>query len=354
MPPRAGIKTMSGLFDYSKQQAYSVRNPPSGDIGKVLEDAELASRGQGLSLPERRDLIADKATAHLEKLHDHAKVVAGGDGPYPFGGYRLDETRVHKPVDATISRHNLEDFLADWYGKDWPEVRERMIKAEGAPEWHALRPNYNTRNLEHNLTKPIFQVNVNGRVPSNAAIIDAGIYQANPSQFESALGGFSPTYTKHHEFSHLLFPPKEGVDKHPGYLRGTGFKPDGLVGTHIQYTSNPAELMANLAHMTRLEYGLTGRPMRTPEDRIRAVQKWVSQQIGDAPNPSAKGWHNSFGPDPILQHGPEAGNPAHGYKFMQKVFQEIIPRMIRPDKKAVLDAMEGFGSTEPREGAVYG
>lgn len=339
----------------ARQRVFAQRPQPSGDIGKVWGEADLASRGQGMSMPERTDFIADRTAEHLEKLHDHSKVVTGGDGPYPIAGYQMDDARVAEPTDATISRTKMHDFLANWYGKHWPEVQERMLKAEGAPEWHMLRPDYNTRNLEYALNRPVFEIGgLTGPRPINAAYYNAGLVQINPSQAEVAWAGFTPSYTRHHEFSHMLFPPKKAAQESLGYLHGTGFDPEGRVGTHIKYSARPDELMANLAHMARLEYGLTGKPLRSLADRIRAVQKWVSQPIGSSPNPSGPGWHNSFGPDPILQHGPEAGNPAHGYKFMQKALQEIVPRMIKPDRKAVIDALEGFGSTGPKEDVVYG
>lgn len=365
----------------ARQRVFSQRPQPSGDISKVLQDSQTATKGTGLSVKERRSIMNRDAENHLANLHAHAQAVAGGPGPYPISGYTLASANANN-LDAKISQTTLEDFLASWYGKHWPEVRERMIKAQGAPEWHYLRPDYNAGNFEKNLGRRIYEIEVGEPTAINAANMDAGVFQYSPSGNDVGDAGFHPQHIRHHEFSHLLFPPSDGKrmdnDLFPAYSQGDGgslFEPGSqnyphldfskFVGAlsgnadqvikaanHIRYTSKPAETLAALPHLMRLEYGLSGKPMRTEADRIRAVQKWVSEPTrygGGAP-----GWHNAFGPDPVMQHGPEAGNPAHGYNFLRNTFKLLLPRIPKSDKKVFIDAMEGFGSTDPKEEAVYG
>lgn len=370
-------------LEASARRVVSGRPQPSANLDDLLEASQSASKGKGLSVEERRAIMRDDAEKHLSELHRHAQIAAGGNGPYPITGYVHGEGGVASPANATISETTLNDFLANWYGKNWPEVRDRMIKAQGAPEWHFLRPSYdNTGSQAKNLDHRIYEIDVDDPNAINAATPDAGLYQSNPLQPEVGQARFNPQYIRHHEFSHLLFPPKDeprmSVTLFPDYgsgaqgsiftpsannyphldfakfSRALGGNPGDLAAAnmHIRYTSRPDEMLATLPHLMRLEYGLTGKPLRTEADRIRAVQKWIAEPTRY--NQGAKGWHEAFGPDPIMQHGPEAGNPAHGYEFLRNSQKLIIPRLPKVDKKAVIDAMEGFGSTDPKGESQYG
>lgn len=379
--PIPRVATIDDLMGAARQRVYRQRPQPDADLGQILEDGQNATKGKGMSVDERRAVMQQKSTEQLEKLFNHSRIVNGGDGPYPVDGYQFTEGGVKNPSGATISRALPEDILAAWYGKDWDEVRDRILKSQGAPQGHVLRPDYGTGSLAQTLARPFFKITTEDPRAISAAVIDAGVFQNGPKNPTLLRAGFHPDYVQHHEFSHLMFPPHGDLSNEmelmPKYsfqgpgdmfhytgrstpsidfdklLKSTGTENLPGATTHVRYTSKPSELMANVAHMMRYEYGLTGKPMRTPEDRIRAVKQWIDTPPQYSKDPSA-GWHNAFGPDPVLEHGPDAGQPAHGREFMRNSLRVIIPRMEKQDKKALIDAMEGFGSTEPRTEAQYG
>ena len=73
-----------------------------------------------------------------------------------------------------------------------------------------------------------------------------------------------------------------------------------------------------------------------------------------SPDPSSK-WMQFYGPDPILQHGPGAGNPAEGYEMMRQMFRNILKPLPGKTKTDVIKAMGFLGSTEaPKGDEVYG
>ena len=294
----------------------------------------------------------------LAALHAHAKMAHGGDGPYPIKGWKDEGEPV---VDATIAQSSPDKFFEqEVYGQDYPQVREAWTSAEQLPEGHVLSLDPEYSDLDRALARRTFEVTID---PTDEQYYSSsserpGFMTISPGR--SASYGSSPDRARNHEYRHMAFVthPHSQQRVNPavdmtGHVRqaaaaGGGGIPRGLLhlfADHADYTNSGVELAANLGHMMGLEYGLTGRPIITPEDRIRAVRKWTEGRGGVIKTPA--GYQGIFGPDPVMQYGPKAGQPAEGYENMRQILRQLLPTMTPQMKKDVIKAMGHLGSTEP-------
>jgi hypothetical protein len=303
---------------------------------------------------------AASVNEQLNTLFEHARDVAGGgDGPYPIRGFAAPLQGV-TPVDATIQRGTPDQFLEqNVYGPAYGAKRDAMLKAEQLPSGHPLAldlPN----GLDAALSRRVFEVQSESPSKSMAAV-RSGLVFASPEQ------GGSLGRSQHHEWRHAAFPPQAGPRTPTNNLDRTGLiaEVSGMgrkagpvvsdkqlrhlieAGQHAGYTSTGPELLANLGHMMGYEYGLTGKPIITPEDRIRTVQKWLEGNPRAKLNPNPKGFLDIFGGDPVMEHGPNAGQKADGYRFYEQMFRTILPKLEPQMKKDVIKAMGTLGSNEP-------
>jgi hypothetical protein len=326
---------------------------PSADL-KSFEQAELGRHaGSGKSTEDLRPIVENAMRGQLAKAHQHASDLAGGtSGEVTVTGYRHGGKG---PVAARVGKTTLDKELGEWYGKDWGRKRESMVNSQARTQ-----PQYQYRNLsnqDENLRQPIYVVRHSD--PSASSFASPGIGKVELVDNDSLIGsaGFDPQYLRWHELSHLVAPylgqgrlrdKLIGQERSaPLWLSGRGDSSAqsnaNMAWHHMAYSAKSPEFFANLAHMMRLEHGLSGRPVVSPEDRLRVIQSWR----GSRPqlDLSAPSMHKMFGPDPILQHGPDAGNPAHGYNFMREFFRNALQYI---KDEPLSDMMGPLGSASPR------
>lgn len=294
-----------------------------------------------------------KVYRHAEMLNDQ------GPNGYRVQGWQMES--AGSPSQVGLSRTTLNDWLRDnGYGADWDQVRASLLDQEPL-KGHVLAPDYRPAGgLENTLDRPLYIATVEGEAPGKIvgktlARSNDGVVQIAPNQLAAV--DATPMAGLQHEMGHISAPPsptarltphgvapldpgplrKRLLDENPGMS-----DPDAArIGQGIAYRNRPAELLANLGNLRRLEYGLTGNTLTTPEGISRAFDRWLGGKIPQATAAPHKMGFGRF-THPIMEHGPRAGQPAENYYDMlqslryiyeqadpktQKVIQSLAPRV---------------------------
>lgn len=225
--------------------------------------------------------------------------------------------RTHENV--SIRDQSLDDAMRSWYGDDYGAIREQVTSRNPLPIEHPFSTLATSK--DDLLKSPLYYVRTNAH-----GSVASGIHPIiQMDMAEIAKTGDTLTRVMAHE---------EGHKAHPMLNLGNLVsRPDGL--SWIAAHANQAdEVPADVSALMRLEYGVTGNKMRTPADRIRAVQGWMSSR----PRMDPEGLPRAMYPyDPVMQHGPRAGNKAEGYDELRDTFRRIMERATQDRKREVID-----------------
>jgi hypothetical protein len=336
-------------------------------------DALAQSIGRQIALqrPAPSAKLADMADIHegVGKVYSHAEML-GGEGPrgYPVTGWSMP-IDPH-PRQVSLARTSLDDYLREnAYGDAFDEIRQSLLDL--APlKGHVLAPDYTASGgLKQALERPLYVATIEGELPwagkgptqasgETAALPHHGVVQLSPSELRHTNSGLDVGLN--HEVGHVIAPPgpvRSGasLDSTTMFRRLTAEHPElgkramdkglGRIGRMIQYRNRPPELMANAAHMRRLEYGLTGNTMTTPEKVAQAFDRWLGGKPAAIRGEVGPGGFGRF-EDPIMQHGPNSGQPATNFEDMRESFRHIYDQSNPKTKRVIQTLFPRVASTQ--------
>lgn len=315
------------------------------------------SQGSGPSVADWTHAVSQG----LGNLYRHAKVFA----PEEQGGYQIQGLLPTGPSkksptgdDALMFESTPAQALAkDWGDDVWPQVR---ASAEAAPPVEGLRyPD--AANLSEHLDNPFYEFFIRkGKIPSQAMMRSVIINAGDARKHGTTTGNIF-----RHEMGHIASPYRApgGDDSTIPYDQALEMlakrypalgQPDarpilGRMAERLEHMARPSEIPANLNALRRLEYGLTGNPTLTPEERVRLLQNLAQVRPGQIGEPSMR-TDASWGEDPLMQFGPNAGQRADGYNQLIESMQMILPNLKPERKRAVRDLFnKGASASDPNE-----
>ena len=250
-----------------------------------------------------------------------------------------------------------EEFLRDQgYGKAWPQVKKSLLAAP-QPSNPDFQVRYIGKDMEKNLAKPIEVTTVNSRAGDrfqgrNEA--DIANHKITISHGEAEDMGFHPMQALHHEIPHLIQVPADinaALYPHTGPIikrASNNMLEQGVHPVLIPEAAHQAgrattlpEFLALAGHAKRMHYGMTGKPILTPDDHYNAFMDW--QRNMPKVNDDPQGLLDIYGPDQIMQYGPNAGQPAHGFEWSKAMINHAVP--IDSSEKRIRKIMELMGTT---------
>lgn len=333
-----------------KGLAYARKLAMGSGVPQPTANVRVMQRG-AQSTPQAFDQVA----SGMDNLYDWAQL----HGPQQGSGYGITGLETQGGLaDASMQRTSLDELLAKKkYGGAYPEVRESMLAADEYPS--LMYPG--AKSQEEFLANPFYVLMAQDPASSgqiaNAMILSPGqakrhhvplsrIGQHELGHATTQIGSYSgrkPLVEQQALMDQLArdYPDLAARDKiFPKFAK------------RLEYMSDPNELAANLNHMRGLNYGVTGNPLLTPEDRIRFIQQFGDAPIRDPGEPSMFP-DTMFPGDPMMQHGPNAGKPAQGYNFMEQGLRQIIPRLSPRQMKALESIFnKGASASEVEPGYV--
>lgn len=253
------------------------------------------------------------------------------------------------------------------YGDAWPEVRQALIDAPQVSH-KPFQVEYIGQRQAENLDTPITVMSGQDKNTYDPA---SRTIKLNRSGSERL--GVSPLTSLLHEAGHAaqqvkapdaaLYPHRGVVENltrnaiesqgMPDPLYANGESLHFQVPHHAGYMTRIAELLADLGHAKKLHYGVTGKVALTPEDNYNLLMGWLNEKPKVNPQPS--GVFNAYGPDPIMQYGPKAGNPAEKFEFLKGMFQHIIPKDLPENRiRRIVELMGTTAQNSEPDEAIYG
>jgi hypothetical protein len=334
------------------KQIASQRKPPDPNVSKK----EIVARTAQLLLEEQRgvpantyfDTAKQDLTKHMDAIHDHAKMAHGGPGPYPVKGFV--HSRNEPPRDVTIERTTPGQIKKEiGYGDQWGNMMDALVDAE--KNFPADNENSISRKSLGGVLKaseqPIHVVVANGGPDAHMDSVGFAHPYANwmyMNQQNPRFQDYGPEAVKFHEATHLMTHPFP--ERPTNQMFGGKVPWEANLAKAKQYFSDPdqareyafdlehggrwEELEAHFAELKALNYGLTGKLTRTPEENVRFLQ----QILTNKPAFGTKG--EMFQPDPIMQHGPRAGQPARLWHKLQQIHRDTFPRGTSQEKKIIV------------------
>jgi hypothetical protein len=295
------------------------------------------------------------------KVYSHAEML-GGEGPrgYPVTGWQMPEDAAARQVG--LARTSLDEFLRNnAYGDAFDEIRQSLLDL--APlKGHPLAPDYSgSGGLKQALERPLYIATASEDGPwgRTSAIPHAGVVQISPEQLATLNTPIAAALQ--HEVGHVAAPPGRAaafgrrldtkrmsdrlVAEHPELAKPANDRAAYQIGAAIEYRNRPSELMANAAHMRRLEYGLTGNTMTTPEKVAQAFDRWLGGKPATIRGEVGPGGFGRF-EDPIMQHGPNSGQPATNFEDMRESFRHIYDQSDPKTKRIIQTLFPRVASTQ--------
>lgn len=342
-PEMAAQVSVPSLRQFIAARHAEIRGPqPSGDMAKMGDvPAGMAAlhdyaRGRGLKTDDGR-LLVDEWQAQ------------GGSNPPPPGPVGLT---VDPSLDANMARRWGDDL--------WPQVRQAALDS---PTPSSIR--YPTGDLKSHLARPVYTIVHPHDVPAKSyADLRHGVMEVSPHEADSF--GVTANHVGQHEAGHFLAPMPDvrrpnSVERaarqgallealvrdypqlvgHPAIL--------GRLGKHMTHASTRPERAAVGNHLRRLHYGVTGNPMITEADRIRAILDWTNGPQADLGAPTMR-VRQMFPDDPVMKYGPDAGQPADGYNMLREYMRQIYKALPEPALKELDQTLRsGASVAKPQE-----
>lgn len=311
--------------------------------------------GMGRAGAGDKSSILDWRTEATDRLAEWARIYAPEHG----SGYRVSLDVAGRPTQAAMSESTLDKLLAhSAYGDAYPAVRKSMLDA---PE-HASLHYPGAASLQQYLENPfyVFMDTGSSRSRGVGAFGGNSIY-INPARASEL--GISARRVGGHELGHALSPiASYGPHNRPMVTRGQildelakrypalAADSDALAryAERLEYMSDPNEMAANLNQLRRLNFGLTGDPLVTPEGRIRFLQGLETAPLRDIGKPSMVP-DTMFPGDPVMRHGPAAGKPADGGYFLEQSMNFLLPRLQNKAKRSLESIFNKSASAAPVE-----
>jgi hypothetical protein len=258
-----------------------------------------------------------------------------------------------------MTRLTLDQYLAAQYGDDWPKVKAAM-QAAG----HSAPVNYQgPRTLQEHLTSPISMfVSKDPAMRSHFTGTGRAIMMS-PRDIKGS--GSAPAPVVRHEFGHAVAPMdsrllRGNTDGLPlenmkSLLLGEfpELKDRPLIAQSgagsLEYRSQTREVPPDLFALRQMHYGITGDPLLKPEDRLRFLQQIESAPKADIGKPAmrTRAW---FPDDPVMKHGPHAGEKADGYQNFLQFMRMILPRLENQQKEYIWKTFnQGASTQDPNE-----
>jgi len=278
--------------------------------------------------------------------------------------------RVVRSPNITNSVSTPEEFLRDsGYGPHWPQVRESLLSAP-QPSNPNFKVEYTGKAMEENLSRPVTTNTIHSRADDRLAGRNEALPEdrvINLSHGEAEELGLHPSYSRHHENTHILQRSKAGLgaglyphlkpveDMAARRMLDQGVHPVLIPRAAMQagYASTLDELGAFFGHAKRLDYGMTGRPIITPQQHYDALNRWRTQGIRVNDDPA--GQLDIYGPDQTMQYGPNAGQPAHGFEYIKGQLQHVLPDDTSEKRiRQLIEFMRTFADNEQPGEAVHG
>jgi hypothetical protein len=123
-------------------------------------------------------------------------------------------------------------------------------------------------------------------------------------------------------------------------MAGVNPNVDALVSatSRTPYFGLATELAANMSAAKSRYYGLTGHLPLTPEDHDEMFRFMEQDPIWPTETTHSPAmFSNSFEPDPVMQYGPKAGQPASGWNDYKFQFQQMLKRALMEERQSLLD-----------------
>lgn len=328
-------------------------------------DALAQSIGRQIALGRPAPTADIKAMRDIHegvgKVYDHAAML-GDEGPsgYLVTGWRMPEDHYSRQV--SLAKTSLDEFLRNnAYGSAWDEIRQSLLDLPPL-KGHKLAPDYSASGgLQQNLERPMYVATADeGTKGNTSALPHHGVVQISPEQLTFLNTPVDAAL--HHEVGHVMAPPGGRPDirlpmlefkrmsdrlvaEHPQLAKPAMDNAVNAIGSAIQYRARPTETMANAGHMRRLEYGLTGNTMTTPEKVAQAFDRWLNTKPATIRGEVGPGGFGRFD-DPIMQHGPNAGQPATNFEDMRESFRHIYDQADPKTKRVIETLFPRVASTQ--------
>jgi hypothetical protein len=323
-------------------------------------------------------------TASLDKMDDiHQGVGRAYDyaemrGEETPDGFKVDDWQMpsdQSPRQVGLRKTSLNDWLEqNAYGDYWDQVRNSLLSLPQATR-SPMSPDYSgSGSLKKALDRPLYIATVQNSVPGDqsksSALPHFGVVQLSPQElarYNSSVGAGAQ-----HEVAHVASPPgplaslttqtaklnlptlsERLLAEHPSLGKPALDRAATDIGSVIRYRNRPSEFMATLGNMRRHELGLTGNTMTTPELVSRAFDRWlggkapvIRKGLGDMRD--LPGGYGRFD-DPVMEHGPNAGQPAENFEDMRESFRHIYDQADPKTKKLIHAMAPYFTSTQEGE-----
>jgi hypothetical protein len=317
--------------------------------------------------------VQDQMAKHIANVHDHAKLSEGGQGPYPVEKVTASSTPIHDmTVERTTAGDNLKDLVyGDQYGNMLDVIAQS--KNTGHPK-DLTRASIGGHRDAWNRPVHLFQNAEASEIAGN----DMPAYSwggyglvyldgKNPGiaqQFDRVLGHEYRHAGSHNEVDRPKDRTKMGQiigygglmsDAEAMQLAGKHFPNDPYrqkeYAKSLQHGHRWEELETQIGELKGYHYGLTGQLVRTPEENVRFLGNILNgkTQIHTAPGQPGR----AFGDDPIMNYGPNPGQPATKKNHLEALIRDIYPRGGAGEKKAIFDNTNKMMNNSKPQKAPY-
>jgi hypothetical protein len=299
--------------------------------------------------------VQDQMAKHIANIHDHAKLSTGGPGPYPVENVTASSTPIH---NMTVYRSSPGQLLKDnVYGDQYENMLDVIAQSKntGHPKdltreslgghrdaWS--RPVHVFENADMasvaNNDMPAYSWGGYGLIYLDGK--NPGIAQ----QFDRALGHEGRHAGSHNEVDRPK--TRNSAKQIVGYgglmsdaeamqLAGKYFPNDptrqNAYARSLQHGHRWEELETAMGELKGYHYGLTGQLVRTPEDNVRFLGNILNGKTQVHTTPGQPG--KAFGNDPIMNYGPNPGQPAEKKHYLEALIRDIYPRGTSDEKKVI-------------------
>ena len=335
-------------------------------IGKKVSKAIRANQP-----PAKLSQDPHTARRQLGSLHDYSKsrgLQGSRPGFQPVFGLETDEGKLG---DVEIGKTTGEDYLKANYGDDnWQKIAESLLRNDShIAISHDYIPGFGHTNVRmtgqeriDRLQRPAYTVMHDANLGGNVAFADPAfdsIY-LNPNHLQVLAPGTPLRSVADHEMGHQMNPvlgtirnvQTVGALDAPDYgLRAFDEADEAMRAGKIPnidaltsavgrtpYFGRVTEMAANMSAAKSRYYGLTGHLPLTPEDHDEMFRFMEQDPIWPTETKHSPAmFSNSFEPDPVMQYGPKAGQPASGWNDLKFQFQQLLKRALMEERQSLLE-----------------